>query len=206
MQTLFNDSVYVSKNVQAYTLAEQLMLVAAIMQNVELGKKMTLFDIFTNEEIYRIWKIGNAWWYIGWGASPATNCKMPYLQRKLLRKIIEQADSCIQQPTTNVHLRYGHETVILPFVCLLNLNGFGLITDDLNQLEANGWVNYRAFPMACNVQFVFYRKDPKDRNPLFKVLLNENEATLPLPSKRAPYYRWSDFRKYYLKKLDAYED
>ena len=53
---------------------------------------------------------------------------------------------------------------------------------------------------------VFYRKDPKDRTPLFKVLLNENEATLPLPSKRAPYYRWSDFRKYYLKKLDAYED
>ena len=206
MQTLFNDSVYVSKNVQAYTLAEQLMLVAAIMQNVELGKKMTLFDIFTNEEIYRIWKIGNAWWYIGWGGSTATDSKMPYLQRNLLRKMIVEADSCIQQPTSNVQLRYGHETVVLPLLCLLDLNGFGLITDDLNQLEANGWVNYRAVPMACNVQFVFYRKDPKDRNPLFKVLLNENEATLPLPSKRAPYYRWSDFRKYYLKKLDAYED
>jgi hypothetical protein len=38
------------------------------------------------------------------------------------------------------------------------------------------------------------------------VLLNENEATLPLPSDLAPYYRWSDFRKYYLKKLDAYEE
>jgi hypothetical protein len=131
---------------------------------------------------------------------------MPYLQRKLLRKIIEQADSCIQQPTTNVHLRYGHETVILPFVCLLDLNGFGLVTDDFNQLESSGWINYRAVPMASNVQFIFYRKTPTDRNPLFKVLLNENEATLPLPSKRAPYYRWSDFRKYYLKKLDAYEN
>ena len=204
MRVLFNDSIYVRHHVQSYSLGEQIMIVAAIMQDVELGKEITLFDIFTKEEIYSIWKNGNAWWYIGWGASPATNCKMPYLQRKLLRKIIEQADSCIQQPTTNVHLRYGHETVILPFVCLLNLNGFGLVTNDFNQLESNGWINYRAVPMASNVQFIFYRKTPTDRNPLFKVLLNENEATLPLPSKRAPYYRWSDFRKYYLKRLDAY--
>ena len=206
MRVLFNDSIYVRHHIQSYSLGEQIMIVAAIMQDVELGKEITLFDIFTKEEIYSIWKNGNAWWYIGWGASPATNCKMPYLQRKLLRKIIEQADSCIQQPTTNVHLRYGHETVILPFVCLLNLNGFGLVTNDFNQLESNGWINYRAVPMASNVQFIFYRKTPTDRNPLFKVLLNENEATLPLPSKRAPYYRWSDFRKYYLKKLDAYEN
>ena len=206
MRVLFNDSIYVRHHIQSYSLGEQIMIVAAIMQDVELGKEITLFDIFTREEIYSIWKNGNAWWYIGWGASPATNCKMPYLQRKLLRKIIEQADSCIQQPTTNVHLRYGHETVILPFVCLLNLNGFGLVTNDFNQLESNGWINYRAVPMASNVQFIFYRKTPTDRNPLFKVLLNENEATLPLPSKRAPYYRWSDFRKYYLKKLDAYEN
>ena len=206
MQTLFNDSIYVTKHVSSYDLAEQLMLVAAIMQNVELGKKITLFDVFTDEEVYRIWKNGNAWWYIGWGASPATGSKMPYLQRNLLRKMIEQADSCIQQPKTNAHLRYGHETVVLPFICLLDINGFGMVTDNLNELTEKGWINYRAFPMGSNIQFVFYRKSPTDRDPLFKILLNENEATLPLPAKQAPYYRWSDFRKYYLKKLDAYED
>ena len=206
MQTLFNDSAYVRQHINSYSFAEQLMLVAAIMQNVELGKKMTLFDIFTDEEVYRIWKNGNAWWYIGWGASPVTGSKMPYLQRNLLRKVIEQADSCIQQPKTNVHLRFGHETVMLPFICLLDINGFGMVTDNLNELVDKGWINYRAFPMGSNIQLVFYRKSPTDRDPLFKILLNENEATLPLPAKQAPYYRWSDFRKYYLKKLDAYED
>ena len=206
MQTLFNDSAYVRQHINSYSFAEQLMLVAAIMQNVELGKKMTLFDIFTDEEVYRIWKNGNAWWYIGWGASPVTGSKMPYLQRNLLRKVIEQADSCIQQPKTNAHLRYGHETVVLPFICLLDINGFGMVTDNLNELVDKGWINYRAFPMGSNIQLVFYRKSPTDRDPLFKILLNENEATLPLPAKQAPYYRWSDFRKYYLKKLDAYED
>ena len=206
MQTLFNDSAYVRQHVNSYNFAEQLMLVAAIMQNVELGKKITLFDVFTDEEVYRIWKNGNAWWYIGWGASPATGSKMPYLQRNLLRKMIEQADSCIQQPKTNAHLRYGHETVVLPFICLLDINGFGMVTDNLNELVDKGWINYRAFPMGSNIQLVFYRKSPTDRDPLFKILLNENETTLPLPAKQAPYYRWSDFRKYYLKKLDAYED
>lgn len=206
MQLLFNDSDYVSKQVNSYDLAEQLLIVDAILQDVELGKTMQLHDIFTQEEIYNIWSIGNAWWYIGWGGSKATGSKMPYLSRNLLRRIIEQADSCIQQPKTNVHLRFGHETVILPLICLLDINGFGLETDDLDQLVSNGWRNYRAFPMAANVQFIFYRKNDDDRNPLFKVLLNENEATLPLPTKQAPYYRWSDFRSYYLKKLDAYAD
>ena len=206
MQTLFNDSVYVRQHVNSYNFAEQLMLLAAIMQNVELGKQITLYDVFTSDEVYRIWKNGNAWWYIGWGASPATGSKMPNLQRNLLRKIIEQADSCIQLPKTNVHLRFGHETVVMPLICLLDINGFGMVTDNLNELTEKGWVNYRAFPMGSNIQLVLYRKSPTDRDPLFKILLNENEATLPLPAKQAPYYRWSDFRNYYLKKLDAYED
>jgi hypothetical protein len=206
MQTLFNDSVYVRQHINSYNFAEQLMLLAAIMQNVELGKQITLYDVFTSDEVYRIWKNGNAWWYIGWGASPATGSKMPNLQRNLLRKIIEQADSCIQLPKTNVHLRFGHETVVMPLICLLDINGFGMVTDNLNELTEKGWVNYRAFPMGSNIQLVLYRKSPTDRDPLFKILLNENEATLPLPAKKGPYYRWSDFRKYYLKKLDAYED
>jgi hypothetical protein len=37
------------------------------------------------------------------------------------------------------------------------------------------------------------------------VLLNENEATLPLPTDQAPYYRWNDFRTFFLKKLADYQ-
>ena len=87
-------------------------------------------------------------------------------------------------------------------------NGLGLTTHDLNQLEPNGWVNYRIVPMASNLQFIFYRHSEQDSadDVLFKVLLNENEATLPLPTDQAPYYKWSDFRSYCLKKLEAYEE
>ena len=58
--------------------------------------------------------------------------------------------------------------------------------------------------MAANIQFVFYRRHAQDKDILFKVLLNEDEATLPLPSGMAPYYRWQDFRERYLALLDSY--
>jgi hypothetical protein len=59
--------------------------------------------------------------------------------------------------------------------------------------------------MACNLQFVFYRRSPDDRDVLFKVLQNEDEATLPIATDCAPYYHWKDFREFYLNKIDAYE-
>ena len=63
--------------------------------------------------------------------------------------------------------------------------------------------------MACNIQFIFYRKSgahPGDMSDIiFKVLRNENEATLPIATDIAPYYRWSDFKAYFEKKLDSYD-
>ena len=59
--------------------------------------------------------------------------------------------------------------------------------------------------MASNIQLIFYREDVFDEDVLVKVLLNENEATLPLPTDVAPYYHWRDFREYYLKKIADYE-
>lgn len=53
---------------------------------------------------------------------------------------------------------------------------------------------------------MFYRRSRNDKDVLVKVLLNENEATLPVKTDCAPYYRWSDFKKYYLDKLDTYKN
>ena len=207
MRELFADTLYANKHVNMVDLSVQLFLIAAIMQNTELGQHITLYDLFDYDESYRIWKIGNARWYIGWGAADVNGAVQPYAQRNLLRRLIEDADKVLSQPNTKVELRFGHETVLLPLICLLDINGYGFTTNDLEQLEPNGWINYRIFPMSCNLQLVFYRRSPKDRadDVFFKVLLNENEATLPLPTNQAPYYRWGDFRRYYLDKLDRYE-
>ena len=97
--------------------------------------------------------------------------------------------------------RGRHVLQWLPLVCLIGVNGFDLETDNLNELEEKGWWCSSVFPMGCNLQFIFYRSDPKDQDVLFKVLLNEEEATLPLQPVSGPYYRWSDFRQYCLDKL-----
>ena len=203
---LFNDTTYIRNAKGLDDFVSQLCLIAAIMHNTELGKTISLMDLMTEEDVYRMWKIGNVYWYIGWGNYLGSEGHQPFSQRNLLKRIIHDADSCIAMPTTNVQLRFGHETVILPLVCLLDIDGFGYATDDLESLEDHGWVNYHVFPMACNLQFVFYRRHPQDSDVVFKVLLNENEASLPLPTDMAPYYKWSDFRKYYLQKLAVYEN
>jgi hypothetical protein len=105
-----------------------------------------------------------------------------------------------------VNLRFGHETMVLPLVCLLNLNNYGQQIADMEQIERKGWRNYNIFPMAANIQFVFYRRNVRDTDVVFKVLLNEDEATLPLPSDMAPYYRWKDFKDYFLPLLDSYQE
>ena len=108
-------------------------------------------------------------------------------------------------------MRYGHETVLLPLVCLMDIrinqdhqDGYGYATRSFEEAEEHGWHACHVFPMAANLQFIFYRRDPHDSNVLVKVLLNEHEVHLPLPSASAPYYPWADVRKYYLERLDAY--
>ena len=95
--------------------------------------------------------------------------------------------------------------MVLPLICLMVINSFGFQTMDLEEVERNGWWAFRVFPMAANVQFVFYRKSPRDKDVLVKVLLNEQEATLPVLTDCAPYYHWRDVRRFYLDKLKAYE-
>ena len=206
MLSLFNDTAYVRQHVNAEELNAQLFKIASNLQSMEVSNQMTLYDLFTDDAIYRNWEKENAWWYINYGFCTLNGAEQPYSQRNLLRKIINDADSCMQLNTPNVQLRFGHETVILPLVCLLGINNFGLATNDQDALDRKGWAAYKALPMSANLQFIFYRENPDDKDVLFKVLLNENEVRLPLKSNAAPYYRWSDFRNYYLNKLEEYEE
>ena len=114
-----------------------------------------------------------------------------------MRDIIEKADSCIALPHPGATLRYGHDTMVTPLTCLLDLNGYGEEIKDPEKI-ATQWFDYKITPMATNLQFVFYRK-AKSNDILVKVLLNE--ATLPIKSDVAPYYHWDNFKVYCQEKL-----
>lgn len=205
MELLFNDTAYISHQVNTVTLTYYLLKTELVQQNTQAYNKVTLRDLFTQDELYRFWQSENAWWYIMYGPSLLNGGNEPYTQRHLLRKLITDADSCIALPRPGAQLRFGHETMVLPLTCLLGLNGYDFQTMDLEEIESHGWWASLVFPMAANLQFVFYRQHADDHDVIFKVLLNEKEATLPITTDIAPYYHWKDFRDFYLRKLDNYE-
>ena len=205
IQQLFTDTTFVAKEMGVLKLYLTLFRVASILQNSEVGNSVSLLDLFTNDELYALWQRNNIHWYFTSGPSPQNGGMQPFSQRNLLKNIMQQADSCLQLKHPGATLRFGHETIVLPLVCLLGINGHDKQIDSIDKLEQEGWVNYRIFPMAANVQLVFYRRSENDKDVLVKVLLNEQEATLPLPTKHAPYYRWSDFKNYYNAKLKSFK-
>ena len=198
MNELFNDSTYWQKEINFKQLYSTLFKQASNVQSTELRHKLSLFNFFTDKELYDLWTTNNAWWYINYGPSPLNGGQQPTSQRFLLRKIVSEADSCLMLNHPSVTLRYGHDTMVMPLTCLLDLDGMGVQVADLEQVTMKGWNNYRIFPMACNLQFVYYRKPGSD-DILVKILRNENEAKLPIATDVYPYYHWKDVRAYCLK-------
>ena len=198
----FNDTVYVKQHVDLQWTVYYLIKAALLQQNTQRRTEPNkLLPLFSDEVLYVYWEVENVWNYLHSGFCTLNGGMQPYTQLNLLRKIVNDADSIIDGKRHGVSLRFGHETVVLPLVCLMGINGYDYRTNNLETLEAKGWWSGSVFPMASNIQIVFYRKNAADKDPLIKVLLNEKEATLPLSSDLAPYYRWSDVRSLFLKRI-----
>ena len=201
---LFTDQRWVKNNISdddARTLMLSLFDVVGNMQSHHQFENVNLYDIFSDNDIYSVWRYNNAYWYINSGETPLTQCRVDYMEANLLRNFIEDADRAItsDNPHPGASLRFGHESVVLPFCCLMGLNGTDYRTTDLETLDQH-WQTYKVFPMAANIQFVYFRKPGSD-DILMLPLLNECEATLPVTTDVAPYYHWSDVRDYFIDKL-----
>ncbi len=205
INSLFTDSRFVSERTDPLLFMRRVFNLAGIIQDTEARDKVSLYGYFTDGEIYDMWRSSNLWWFSHYGFSTLNGCRQPFSQRNLLRKIIQEADSCMALPRPGATLRYGHDTMVLPLACLLGLNGYGKAMHPSEALES-GWVNYRILPMACNIQIIFYRSSPSDGDVWVKVLLNEEEAELPFRAVEGPYYRWKDFKAYYTALLDSFTE
>ena len=204
LKKLFNDQRWVKDNLSdddARTVMIGLFDVVGNMQSHHQFENVNLYDLFSAEDIYNVWRYNNAYWYIHSGETPLTQNRVDYMEANLLRNFIENADRAISSdnPNPGASLRFGHESVVLPLCCLMGLNGLDYSTTDLETLDQH-WQTYKVFPMAANIQFVYFRKHGSD-DILMLLLLNEREATLPVQTDVAPYYHWSDVRDYFIDKL-----
>ena len=172
------------------------------------GQPWLFEEVFSNDELMEQWESGNAGWFIHGGNTGITGGRMPFVQRNLLGRIIEQADSAIAGEKPSARLRYGHDGILISIITLMELGGYGDRFDDLEALGQEGWRDYNIIPMGSNMQLIFYRK-PGSNNPddvLVKAMVNEREVRMPGRPVAGPYYRWSDLRKYYLDKISNFSE
>jgi len=195
MKTLFTDQDWVYMNLIPRTLMGSLYDIATNQQSHDGDTE--LLELFTPEELYKCWINNNLYWYLNYANAPQTDHAMPWAQANLLRNIIETADTVTTKQAT---LRFGHDTVVLPIVALMELGGTGCSIDNLDELDKY-FRSYMVIPTGCNIQLIFYRPKKGTGDILVKALLNENEVTMPVETNMYPYYKWEDVKAYYLAKL-----
>ena len=184
LSRLFRDADKAVAADKQWDLVSYLWFYAMGMNSLDTDLSFT--DLFTDEELIYLWKVDNFQFYTEiW---PTHNGYQP-----ILHDIIAKADDRIASGRVGADLRFGHDYTILPLMMLLDVNGLG--HDILSADEIPYWSQSYNVPMGANIHFVFYRA--KNKPTLFKVLLNGEEARLPLATDNWPYYDWEAFKARY---------
>jgi len=203
---LVNDKLWAHHHVSGEKLMRDVFDIAGSLQGHHQFEDINLYNYFSNEELFELWRLKNIYWYIHWANAPQNGNRMPFIERALLRNMIATADEAIATGERGAALRFGHETCVLPLACLMEIDNVNYSCDDLETLHEH-WQDYNTIPKGCNIQMVFYRPVGTTGNRaddiLVKVLFNEHEATLPFTPVTGPYYRWTDLKKYYENKLQT---
>ena len=175
---------------------------ATNMQSHKFG--IDLYQYFTEDELYDLYRNKNIYWYLRDGAAPQTGSISPWRQRWLLQDFLDAADTLVgNRQFHGATLRFGHESCLMPLVALMELGTLGAEVQNLDTLD-HVWRGSEIFPMAGNVQLIFYRPRKGPGEILVKALLNEREIALPGTPVIGPYYRWEEIRAAWRGKLARY--
>lgn len=194
---LFSDKDFIRCEVNPEKLMWALYWIAVDMQDIET--RLSFYDIFTTQELFDLWQCVNYRFYIG-NANPAmSNGLVMANAYTLVENIIDCADKAIKDNSIAADLRFGHDGNVIPLLALLQIDGFDASVRKPEEVYKS-WSDFKAAPMAANVQIVFYRNSAG--NILVKFLHNEKEAHIALASDCWPYYQWDKVREYYKKRVE----
>ena len=192
-EMLFTDPEAAGKFIDHYKFTNGLWNIAADMDCLpELG--LSFKDLFTDDEYIDGYRAYNASWCLWEGLMPGSQHNY-YAIYPLLRNFLDEAEQMVASGKSGVRLRFGHDSVVLPFSFILGVKEAIGGTDDMEDLH-NHFALFRLIPMAGNVQMIFFRKQGSD-DILVKFLMNENETSVPLKTDCYPFYHWKDVDAYY---------
>ncbi len=101
---------------------------------------------------------------------------------------------------TAASLRFGHDGCIMALLTLMGADGWTAQAATGEEI-ARAW-DVSQIPMACNLQWVFYRPVSEEGEPLVRVLLNERPLRLPV-TDRAGLCEWSGMKRYLAERCDT---
>ena len=193
---LFSNADFIRCEVNPNNLMWGLYWIAVDMQDIETP--VSFYDIFTAREMFDLWQCVNYRFYIG-NANPLASKGIVMANAKsLVENIIESADAAIKDRSIAATLRFGHDGNVIPLLALLQIENFDVAVAGPSEVYKY-WCDFKATPMASNVQIVFFEN--KKGDVLVKFLHNEKEVHIPVKTDNWPYYHWNEVRDYYQKRL-----
>ncbi|MBZ0199773.1 MAG: histidine phosphatase family protein, partial [Ignavibacteriaceae bacterium] len=174
--SLFTDTVYANELVKDQRdFAYQVFAAAINLANLD-HLKISMLDVFTDDEIFTIWQYSNIYMYSLVGPSVVNGKAAMESAEGLLKNIIDCADAAINKGEVSADLRFGHDTYIIPLLALMDIKDMNVAEADPEKIYLV-WSNFKASPMGTNLQMIFYNNDKTD-DVLVKFLLCEKETEI----------------------------
>ena len=193
---LFKDPVKGLGSRNAHEVFFNLYMFVAGMQSLPEDVRFDVKGIFSVEEFATLWETDNYERFREYRPY-CTPCS------SIIDDVITKADARLSSGERGADLRFGHDHVVMALLMILDLDDFGHIPDDPDELVY--WFHTFRSPMAANIQFIFYTPKKAGKDVLVKVLLNGEEARLgTLPAVKGPYYNWSDVRAYLIRRTGQF--
>lgn len=198
VNTLFSNADFIRCEVNPSELMWGLYWVAVDMQDMETP--VSFFDLFTAKEMFDLWQCVNYRFYMGNANPLASNGIVMANAKSLVENILESADAAIKDRSIAATLRFGHDGNVIPLLALLQIENFDVAVAGPAEVYKH-WCDFKATPMASNVQIVFFENKAGDI--LVKFMHNENEVHVPVKTDQWPFYHWNDVKEYYQKRLST---
>lgn len=198
VSTLFSNADFIRCEVNPSELMWGLYWIAVDMQDMETP--VSFFDLFTAKEMFDLWQCVNYRFYMGNANPLASNGIVMANSKSLVENILESADAAIKDRSIAATLRFGHDGNVIPLLALLQIENFDVAVAGPAEVYKH-WCDFKATPMASNVQIVFFENKAGDIS--VKFMHNEKEVHVPVKTDQWPFYHWNDVKEYYQKRLST---
>ena len=153
VSTLFSNADFIRCEVNPSELMWGLYWIAVDMQDMETP--VSFFDLFTAKEMFDLWQCVNYRFYMGNANPLASNGIVMANAKSLVENILESADAAIKDRSIAATLRFGHDGNVIPLLALLQIENFDVAVAGPAEVYKH-WCDFKATPMASNVQIVFF--------------------------------------------------